>query len=351
MDCTFLVPRDLPGASGGTHYNDAVISGLVDAGHRVEVCRVPGLWPQAGREDRLALGDALTATRLAIVDGIIALAAPDEIEAAAAMGVSLHILVHSLLSADPGLGDIERAKFVASECRALRASTSSSVASHWSLRDVLNRCPGTRPHVVVPGTDRARQSRGSEPPHLLVLAALTPVKNQIHVLRALKNITDLKWTLRLVGSELVDPCYAQTLHRIAAKEFEPGRIILPGVLTGDALDAVWDATDLLLLTSTTETFGMVVTEALARGIPAIVTGGTGAAEALLGQDADSSDVVGPVAGAIVDPRDLASLTDTVRQWLGDPVQRTAWRSAALARRSRLTPWTKAAAELARILQA
>ena len=62
-----------------------------------------------------------------------------------------------------------------------------------------------------------------------------------------------------------------------------GCFMWPGALTGARLDAVWAATDLLLLTSASETFGMVVTEALARGIPAVVTGGTGAVEALLGE--------------------------------------------------------------------
>ena len=81
---------------------------------------------------------------LMIVDGIIALAAPGEVKAATEDGSFVHILVHSLLTADPSLGSDERATFAASECGALRAASCSSVASRWSAQDVLARCPGPR---------------------------------------------------------------------------------------------------------------------------------------------------------------------------------------------------------------
>ena len=55
---------------------------------------------------------------------------------------------------------------------------------------------------------------------------------------------------------------------------------MPGALVGSALDQKWEAADLLVLPSRTETYGLVVVEALARGIPAVVTAGTGAIEAL-----------------------------------------------------------------------
>ena len=48
--------------------------------------------------------------------------------------------------------------------------------------------------------------------------------------------------------------------------------MVPGILTGQALDQKWDSADLLVLTSRIETYGLVV-EALARGIPAVVSPG------------------------------------------------------------------------------
>ncbi|WCI07489.1 glycosyltransferase [Arthrobacter sp. OVS8] len=54
----------------------------------------------------------------------------------------------------------------------------------------------------------------------------------------------------------------------------------PGELRGGELEAEWAAADLSLLISRAETFGLVVTESIARGVPVVVRAGTGAVEAL-----------------------------------------------------------------------
>ncbi|MEO7586590.1 MAG: glycosyltransferase family 4 protein [Arachnia sp.] len=352
MDCAFLVPLDLPGPSGGTGYDMAVIGALNRAGHAVEVIRVPGAWPRPTEADRASLLRALAGHPLAVVDGILALAAPEAIRAATSKGGRVHILVHSLLTADHGLAEEERARFAASERDALAAATSCSVASRWSATDVATRCPGVLPQIASPGTSTSPLSRGSDPPHLLVLAALTPVKNQIHALRALGRVMDLPWTLGLVGSDALDPAYVERVREVIARDVDPGRVTLHGALTGQALDTVWDRTDLLLLTSTSETFGMVVTEALARGIPAVVTANTGATEALLGPGCPPGTIPAATAwpGAVVDAADPQDLSEVLRRWLSDRDLRVAWRTAALARRPRLQTWEQTAAQLATILR-
>ena len=80
------------------------------------------------------------------------------------------------------------------------------------------------------------------------------------------------------------------------------RVRLTGRLTGSALAEVWAATDLLVSTSRVETYGLVVAEALAHGIPAVVPAGTGAVESLgrvdglpPGQSVDPDAIVGDAA--------------------------------------------------------
>ncbi|RMB60185.1 glycosyltransferase family 4 protein [Tessaracoccus antarcticus] len=346
------MPRDLPGPSGGTHFDFAVISALTQAGHAVRVYQLPGDWPRPTPADRRALQTALLAQPLAVVDGIVALAAPTEIEAAVRMGIRVHILVHSLLTADPGLDHDARSAFTMAESAALAVASSSSVPSQWSATDIATRYPGVRTHVVPPGTSPAPPAVGSDPPQLLVLAALTPLKNQLHALQALALLSDLPWTLELVGSDELDPAYVGRLRHSIEHDIGPGRVTLRGAVTGEALDALWEATDLLVLTSTSETFGMVITEALARGVPAVVTGATGAAEALRGQGVGDGPVpVVGLPGAVVDPSDPAVLADTLRLWLSEDGVRSSWRSAALARRPRLQTWHQSAAALARIMTA
>ena len=104
---------------------------------------------------------------------------------------------------------------------------------------------------------------------------------------------------------------------------------------GQALDHEWDAADLLVLPSRTETYGLVVVEALARGIPAVVTEGTGAVEALQQGVTTQSTATPGTAAPAGDPTSLAAV---LRSWLTEPTLRRAWRQAALARRDTLPGW-------------
>ena len=123
---------------------------------------------------------------------------------------------------------------------------------------------------------------------------------------------------------------------------------MPGLLAGKALDREWDATDLLVLPSRIESYGLVIGEALARGIPAVVTAGTGAVEALeqgatSRAEASWDRPSGATPGAAIPAGDPASLAGMLRRWLSEPTVRRAWRQAALARRDTLPGWQQTAA--------
>ena len=130
-----------------------------------------------------------------------------------------------------------------------------------------------------------------------------------------------------------------------------GRVRIAGELTGTDLEAEWHAADLSLLISQAETFGMVVTESLAHGMPVVVRSGTGAVEALAAgmpcrrgwpQDKAGAHppggpaLPGAAVGLDADPAPLAA----VLRALADATRtlRDAWRPAALAARDRLPGW-------------
>ncbi len=115
-----------------------------------------------------------------------------------------------------------------------------------------------------------------------------------------------------------------------------GRIDLAGPRTAAGLDELWQDTDLLVLPSLCETFGMVVTEALARGIPALVRADTGAQEAL-------SLAGSPLPGACFAADDLA---DTLCRWLTDAAVRQAWAGAARSAGPLLPTWAATARAVA-----
>jgi glycosyltransferase involved in cell wall biosynthesis len=166
-----------------------------------------------------------------------------------------------------------------------------------------------------------------------------PNKGQLSVVEALRRVADLPWRARLVGSLDRDPGYAEDVRAAVTAAGLSTRIALPGVLPRDE---AWTGADLALLPSRVEAFGLVVTEALARGVPAVVSEG-GAAEALGGADG------APVPGIVVPPADVDALADAVRRWLTDEALRHELRARALERRTSLPGWGETANDVSAAL--
>jgi glycosyltransferase involved in cell wall biosynthesis len=179
---------------------------------------------------------------------------------------------------------------------------------------------------------------------LLCVAALVPHKGQDVLLDALAPLTDRRWRCALVGSLTVDPAFAGRLQRQAATRGLGDRVRCTGALVGEALRREYSAADVLVLPSRTEAYGMVVTEALAAGLPVIATAVGGIPEAL------GSTPAGP-PGLLVRPGDPRSLGGAVADWLDDAALRRRLRAAAAARRETLTGWDGTVARIATVLRA
>ena len=107
-------------------------------------------------------------------------------------------------------------------------------------------------------------------------------------------------------------------------------------------EEAWAGADLALLPSRVETFGMVVTEALARGVPAVVS--EGGAEEALGFTAD-----GKRPGVVVTAGDPGDLGLALRRWLTDSAYRGELRTTALTRGATLDGWETTAQRIRRAL--
>jgi glycosyltransferase involved in cell wall biosynthesis len=352
-----LVPANIRHNSGGNVYNARLVQGLGALGAAVEVLPVGGSWPEASARERRRLGSLLGAWEpgpeesgvVTLVDGLIAVGAPDEMEFAAKAGRETWVLVHMPVPAkavpdNSDAGPLER------EARALRAArgvicTSTSAAATLEARHGI---PGLR--VALPGTDASWVAEGSVPPHIVAVAALLPNKDQLLIVEALARLQQFDWTASLVGSDEADPEYAGLVRAAVEDHGLSGRVQLTGELTGEALDDEWNRADLTVLVSRAEAFGLVVTESLARGIPAIVRDGTGAIEAL-GFAAPSEGGRPRLPGTAVpfpapdDPANPALLAEVMGRWMEDGTTRNTWRAAALETRARLPGWERTAAQV------
>jgi glycosyltransferase involved in cell wall biosynthesis len=332
--------RDDP--TGGNAYNQALIPELRARGLDVRMRTLGGPWPEGDASAHAQLARALRATPVSLVDGIVACGAPDVIAAAVDSGHTVIIVLHLPISDELGLEPSRRERYAALEARAVWAASGLLCPSRWSAARVRSRYRRRDVGVAPPGVAPAAVAQGSQdsgPPRFLTLASLTPTKDQLTLVRALAQVADLSWTAALVGSDQADPSYAGRVRAEISAAGLTKRITAPGALTGEALDEEWDAADLLLLSSRTESYGLVVVEALARGIPAVVPAGTGAVEALGEGGANTSDAT---PGTAVPSGDPASLAALLYSWLTEPTLRRQWRQAALARRDTLPGWRQTA---------
>ena len=123
---------------------------------------------------------------------------------------------------------------------------------------------------------------------------MTSDKGHDVLLDALATIADLPWHCVCVGSLDRDPAFVEELRRRALAGGLADRVRFPGPRTGADLDRSYAAADLLVLASRAETYGMVVTEALARGLPVVAADVGGLTEALgHGADGTPAGAAGP----------------------------------------------------------
>ncbi|GAA5168650.1 glycosyltransferase family 4 protein [Ornithinimicrobium tianjinense] len=335
--------------SGGDRYDAALASALAGHGVRVRTVRAAGGWPWPDGDALRALGEVLVVggrQEVVLVDGLVGCAAPDELQACAWVRPTA-VLLHSRLSVGAGETGERAALLDEAEARALGAVGLVVVPSGRAAAEVGERyrIAGGRVLVAPPGVDPAPVSAGSQGiPQLLTLAAVTPLKNHGLLLEALAGMRDLPWRAVLAGPQ-PDAAHLRRLRARAAALGLEERVSWPGAVVGEVRDRVWAATDLLVHPSRSETYGLVVTEAHARGIPTVVGRGTGAEEAL-----GAPDRAGGPPGAAVDVGGPEEMVRVLRRWLTDGEVRRGWRAAALARRGELPGWDVTAGTVTEALE-
>jgi glycosyltransferase involved in cell wall biosynthesis len=348
-DVHVVVPEgitDTARPSGGNTYDRHLIRGLVAQGWAVHEHTVAGAWPQPAAADVIALASALRRIpddAVVLLDGLIASAAPETLVPEAAR-LRQVVLVHMPLGHRPPDGDAAVVR--AQERAVLAAATAVITTSAWSRRRLgeLYGLSGGRVHVAEPGVEAAGLTPGSAAGDtLLCVAAVMPHKGHDVLVDGLATAADLSWRCAFVGSLDRDPAYAEAVRRRARDRGLADRLRFAGPRTGPDLDRAYAAADLLVLASHDEAYGMVVTEALARGVPVLAADVGGVPEALGHGDG------GTRPGLLVPPGDASALGAAVRTWLGDAGLRGRLRRAARERRASLRGWPATTAVVAGVL--
>ncbi|MFJ8135104.1 glycosyltransferase family 4 protein [Streptomyces sp. NPDC096013] len=347
----FVMPGgvDDPAApSGGNAYDRRVSLDLPGFGWQVHKHAVDGEWPRPAASARAELARVLRELpdgAAVLLDGIVACGVP-EIVVPEADRLSLAVLVHLPLGDETGLDASVAAELDAKERTVLRAVSAVIGTSEWAVRRLVSHhgLAPDRVHVATPGADIAPLASGTDGvSRLLCVATVTPRKGQHRLVEALAAAADLPWTCVCVGGLGHDPEYVDHLRGLIKRYGLQDRLHLAGPRAGAELDATYASADLMVLMSYAETYGMAVTEALARGIPVLATDVGGLPEAV-GRAPD-----GGVPGILVPPEDPAALAAELRGWFGEADVRRRLKAAARGRRAALDGWATTARSLAGVL--
>lgn len=342
MKVLFVLPgdvNDLTVPSGGNVYDRRVCQGLAALGVSVHEVAIPGAWPRPDAPARAELARSLGGFpdgAVVLLDGLVACGVPDVV-VPQARRLRLVVLVHLPLADETGLAPALAAELDAAERECLRAVSAVVATSPRAAQRLVGHhgLVASQVHTVTPGTDPAPIAPGTDgASRLLCVASVTPRKGHDVLVAALAAVADLPWSCACVGPLRRDSAQVTRLRELIERHGLGDRITLVGPLTGEPLTEAYAAADLFLLPSRAETYGMVVTEALARGVPVVASG--------------VPDALGR-GGLLVPPGDVAALAAALRRWLEDAELRRDLRTAARRRRAELPTWDESTRDLARVL--
>jgi glycosyltransferase involved in cell wall biosynthesis len=339
---TFAVPGDLATPTGGYVYDRRIVAELAALAWHIEVLDLGDDFPHAAAGTRAAAAARLAAQprgRPIVIDGLAFGALPEAAEALHGSH-SVVALVHHPLALEAGLSAADAARLHASERAALAAArhvvTTSTATARLLAADY--EVPSERLSVVEPGTDRVvLQPRGHDGAVvLLAVGSVIPRKGYDVLVAALARLRHLSWRLVIAGDCGRSP---ETFRRLEADIANLGladRVTLLGAVAADELTSLYATSDLFVLPSRFEGYGMAYAEALAHGLPVIGTTAGAVPQTVPGD-----------AGVLLPPDDVDALAATLQQLVESPDERE--RLAAGARAAAFPSWREQGARFARVL--
>ncbi len=344
LEVAFAVPGDLMAPTGGYAYARRLLSSLPAHGVNVRHVALPASYPHPTDADLTATENLLRDTSeqtILLVDGLAYGAMPARL--VAGLGRRTVALVHHPLGYETGYAEDRRAELIASE-RAALAVADRVVACSAAIADVLVNefaVPRDRVTIAEPGTEPATRATGTGTPvQLLAVGAVSPRKGYTVLVAALRDLADLDWHLTIVGSLDHAPEASAALRASIEAAGLRGRITVAGAVDQNRLTCLYDRADVFVSPSLLEGYGMVLVEAMARGLPLVASTGGAAA-----------DTVPETAGLKVPPGNVAALGEALRRMIAEPAARATFAEGSWAAGQALPRWDETAARVAQALKA
>jgi glycosyltransferase involved in cell wall biosynthesis len=184
-------------------------------------------------------------------------------------------LVHQPLALDSGLDTAQADVFRETERAALAAAARVVVTSEATGRVMIAdySVQARRISVVRPGNDRVPAARGSNDAvvRLLSIGSVVPDKGYDLLIAAVASIADLPWRLTIAGDRTRNLAAAARLDADISAHGLGDRIAVLGAVPPARITELYLASDVFVLASRFEGYGMALAEAIAHGLPVVST--------------------------------------------------------------------------------
>jgi glycosyltransferase involved in cell wall biosynthesis len=328
----FAVPGDLATPTGGYRYDRRIIQELRRLGWQVDILDLGDGFPFPSAAQRAIALVKLSAVPRGcpiVLDGLAFGALPEA--GALRSRTPLMALVHQPLALDPGLDTTQADTFRETERAALAAAVRVVVTSEATARIVMADygVPSQRISVVRPGNDLVPPAPGSHDSvvRLLSVGSVVPVKGYDLLIKAVATLTDMTWRLTIVGDRTRNPAAAAQIDADISAYGLGDRVAVLGAVPPERVIELYLTSDVFVLASRFEGYGMALAEAIAHGLPVVST----MAGAI-------PDTIPAGTGLLVPPNNVAELAQALRRLIDDPAERRRLATNARAAAARLPTW-------------
>jgi len=340
-DFHFIFPGDPDTLTGGFIFDKRIVNGLSRLGWRIgrHALRDGFPFPKVDAMQHASkIISNIPDNGFVVIDGL-ALAPLMKLIEQHSDRLVLMALIHHPLAEEAGISALQKSLFKAQE-RHVLGKCARVVVTSSTTADALVSDYGVDPSrtgVVEPGVDSAPFAIGSGSGNtkLICVGTLTPRKGHELLLNALAPLRNRSWSLSCVGDLERDALTTARVYNCVSRLGLDDRVTFRGVVSQSSLAQEYHLSDLFVLASHYEGYGMALTEALARGVPIIATG----AGAIV-------DTVPSRAGLLVPPGNVAALTSALGRFFGEPRLRGKLKAGARGSRLRQRSWEIAIHDMA-----
>jgi glycosyltransferase involved in cell wall biosynthesis len=332
----FAVPGDLATPTGGYRYDGRIIRELRRLGWQVDILDLGDGFPfpsVAQRTASLMMLSAIPRGCPVVLDGLAFGALPEA--GSLRSRTPLIALVHQPLALESSLDSAQADAFRESERGALAAAARVVVTSEATRRIVIADygVKARRISVVRPGNDPVPPARGSSDAfvRLLSVGSVVPDKGYDLLIAAVAGITDLPWRLTIAGDRTRNRTAAARLDADISARGLGDRIDVLGAVPPERIAELHLASDVFVLASRFEGYGMALAEAIAHGLPVVST----MAGAI-------PDTIPAGTGVLVPPNNVDAFAQALRGVVGDRNERQRLAMNARAAAAKLPTWQNSA---------